>query len=150
GLVPREIGSIYESAYEIRKNALNADLLHLIASHGGWVLAAILAIAFLFRDAIKASAARLWDALISHVLRRFAGAGFAQRRALQHHRSDVRAKHRRLSIPFRREPLDLGKVFVPLSVHAAARTVSTIDAMKAFETNKRLMILGAPGSGKSV
>ena len=150
GLSPPEIGTIYENAYEKRADALKSSLLHyLLTAPGGWVVALFAVIAFLFHDAVKATAGRLWDAAVGQVSRRFARAGFAQRRALRNHRSDV-IKHRRLAIPFRREPLDLGKVFVPLSVHAATRTVSTIDAVKAFETHKRMMVLGAPGSGKSV
>jgi hypothetical protein len=150
GLGPRDVGSIYESAFTKHADDIKGDLTHWIKEWGGWIATVLLGIAFLFRDAVKASAGRLWDAAVGEVLRRFARARFAQRHALRKHRIDARTKYRKLSIPFRREPLDLGKVFVPLGVHAAARMVSTIDAVKACETHKRIVVLGAPGSGKSV
>jgi hypothetical protein len=151
GLSPPEIGAIYESAYRKRANDLKGDWRHFIEVRGGWVASAILAAAFFFHDAVKKSAGRLWDAAVAQIFRWFARAGFAQRRALKDHRADAQKKHRRLLIPFRRQrPLDLRKVFVPLALHAGPPTVAPIDAVKAFRTHRRIMVLGAPGSGKSV
>jgi hypothetical protein len=150
GLTPREIGEIYESAYQKNALALRSSPLRIISQYGGWLAAVVFLIAFLFRDAIKHSVERLWDAVLNHVIHKFSRAAFAQRRVLRKHRADARAKHRTLSIPFRREPIDLRTVFVPLGVHASQRTVETIDAVKACEDHKRIIVLGAPGSGKSV
>ena len=97
---------------------------------------------------------------------RLAGTRLLRRFALAKYERALLAKHENVFVPFRqnRPPLKMSTVFVPLKVHAESRrrsgtsdaegaTMRTDEAVAVFdaiEKNRALVVLGAPGSGKTM
>lgn len=158
GIEPREIVAIYQAEYRAE---------HDRRQPGPWgdqykfklmtAVAVVLGLIALLRDSVlevlRKGLGRLWGAIYaryagSRVLRRFA----------------VKKYHRRLvdrlavvRLPFRPDrPLTMREIYVPLrsadSGAEAAREHSRAseDAFVALTAHRRLVVLGAPGAGKSM
>jgi hypothetical protein len=70
--------------------------------------------------------------------------------ALRRYRRALVKKYQELKIPFRPgRPLDMQEVYVPLKV-AETGDLELIDAYQAIGQHKWLMVVGAPGAGKSM
>jgi hypothetical protein len=88
---------------------------------------------------------KVYEALFT----RYAGAKIFRRQALKRYRAALVRQHQRLKIPFRDAPLEMREVYVPLKFadrHASA----PVDAQEAIRTYPKLMVIGSPGSGKSM
>jgi hypothetical protein len=70
--------------------------------------------------------------------------------ALRQYRRALVKRYQELKIPFRPgRPLDMQEVYVPLKA-AETSDLDSIDAYQAIGQHKRLMVVGAPGAGKSM
>jgi len=154
GMEKREIANIYNKEYQKLKDAQDADLLHKIQNdllkNLGWVSAAIFGILLIFRDVVTGWVNKLFNTIGTWIYNRCAGSRLFRSISLKHYRQGLIEKHNQLKIPFRpNRPLSLRDIFVPLKV-TGTNDSELIDAYQAIATNRRLMVTGAPGSGKSL
>lgn len=152
GMAPREIMALYQEEYRVQR-AKQAP--------GPWaqykfeimaVLAAVLAILVgLLRKSIESlltkGLGRLWNA----IYQRFAGSRVLRQLALKKYRCQLVEKLSLLRLPFRPgAALDVRDIYVPLRLaEARGRLHQTADAFGALAAHRRLVVLGAPGGGKS-
>jgi hypothetical protein len=81
---------------------------------------------------------------------RLGGSRWLRQLALRRYRAALVASLRWLKVTFRpNQPLDMREVYVPLRV-AGSTGAATFDACEMIAKHRRLMVTGAPGSGKSV
>lgn len=146
GLKSPEIAKIYEEEYIRLKEAKEADPSEKISSRVGWIVAAIIAIFFIFKESLKKWFEKIFEVCGAAVYNRFAGSKFFQGVALRRYQKALIEKHKELKIPFRNKPLHMQEVYVPLKVLDG----SNEDAYRAISESRRLMIKGAPGAGKSM
>ncbi|WP_346291473.1 NACHT domain-containing protein [Sphaerothrix gracilis] len=151
GLSNRKIAAFYETAYIKFQSSQRPDPWKTFRPQAGWTVATILFVLLAFRDAlkdwIKTNSKRLED----WIYNQFAGSKLFQAQALERYRQALVEKHQRLKIPFRpNRPLEVQEVFVPLKVADSANSTDQIDAYCALAENRRLMIKGQPGSGKTM
>ncbi|NES18953.1 MAG: NACHT domain-containing protein [Symploca sp. SIO3E6] len=154
GMTRGEIGKIYEEEYTKLKKKQDADLWHKIQNdlfkNLGWVSAAILGFLLIFRDVVTGWVTNLLNTIVTWIYNRCAGRKFFWSISLKHYRQGLIKKHNQLKMTFRTErPLSLRDIFVPLKV-TGTNDSELIDAYRAIANNRRLMVTGAPGSGKSL
>lgn len=113
------------------------------------VLVILLALIAVFRNHLETLFRRISEWAGRGVYNLFAGGRAFRGIALRHYRRALLDKFEELTIPFRTKSLLMRNVFVPLKV-AGNRDAPQIDAFHAISENRRLMIVGSPGSGKSM
>jgi hypothetical protein len=75
---------------------------------------------------------------------------FARGMALQRYRKALLEKHNQVQVPFRPgRPLDLRDIYVPLKIAGVAYH-QQIDAYQAVTSYQRIVVVGPPGSGKTM
>jgi predicted NACHT family NTPase len=90
------------------------------------------------------------EAIGNWLYKKLAGTRFFENIALKKYRQALIDKYQKLNIPFRpNRPLEMREVYVPLKV-AGTSDRSLIEAENAVQQYRRLMVKGAPGSGKSM
>jgi hypothetical protein len=147
GLTPQEIADIYETEYE---RVQRSELPAYLTSFAGWAVAAILFLVVVFHDGLKRGADWLIDQIAGVIYCHFAGSRLLRRTALKRYRTSILQKYSLQPLTFRpHKPLDLRRIFVPLALQGASHN-EQIDALEASLNIRRLMVVGSPGSGKSV
>ena len=98
-----------------------------------------------FKNLFKQS----FEAIGTWIYNKFAGTRLFKNIALKKYRQALIEKYQKLKISFRPDrPLEMRKVYVPLKV--AGTNDSSLIETDAVQQYPRLMIKGAPGSGKSM
>ncbi|WP_212667020.1 NACHT domain-containing NTPase [Acaryochloris marina] len=101
-----------------------------------------------FRDAIIKKGNQASQGIIDNIYKRFSGTKLLRNFALEQYRKALSNKYQELKIPFRpNRPLKMAEVYVPLQLLEQGEP---IDAKRAVKNFKRLMIVGQPGSGKTM
>jgi energy-coupling factor transporter ATP-binding protein EcfA2 len=116
----------------------------------GWIAAAVLAVLLLFRDFLLKIGAAALEWLRRTVYNRFAGSRLFRRTAIRRYRNALHAKYEHLVVAFRPDiKLKMRDIYVPVRTR---RTVeeSGRDAIVMISRLKRTMVVGPPGSGKSM
>lgn len=151
GVSSNELLEIYEERYrQAKREAPLPPWWRSFKPNAGWWVAALFLVLLIFRDVLKDGLSKLLTALRDHIYGKLAGSRLFRRAAIRRYRRAVVKKYRRLTIPFRPDrPLEMREVFVPLKVQGA-RDTDLIDAQRAVDRHRWLMVTGAPGSGKSM
>lgn len=148
GLTPKEIAQIYEGLKtpEIRVQTQPAGLLGRDFGLGVIGTLAVLLIFYILKDWLI----KFFRSIGSWIYNRLAGSRFLRRIALRHYKKAIIDKYEKLHIPFRpSRPLDMHEVYVPLKL-AGSTSNDQIDAYRSIAGFHKLMVLGPPGSGKSM
>ncbi|HET9228969.1 MAG TPA: NACHT domain-containing protein, partial [Thermoanaerobaculia bacterium] len=153
GLTPQQIAHFYEEEFVKAKAASKEGAWDQFRPKAGWIAAVVLAILLVFRDLLKSwfSAALKW--IGEAFYQRLAGHRLLRFIALRRYREALIEKYREIRIPFRpNRPLQMKDVYVPLKLAGDSGIGEgiRIDAYQALSQNRRLMIKGPPGSGKSM
>lgn len=102
----------------------------------------------LFGGGIKKKAEQLSQGLVDKIYKRFSGTKLFRNFALRRYRTALSNKYQELKIPFRpNRPLKMAEVYVPLQLLEQGKP---IEAKQAVQNFQRLMIVGQPGSGKTM
>jgi len=116
----------------------------------GWGLAIIFFIFHFLREAMNQLVIHVVTSTKNWFYRQLSGYRFLRKIALRRYRKALIDKYQQIKIPFRPErPLEMQEIFVPLKVKGT-RDIDQIDAYQAITKHKRLMVLGAPGAGKTM
>jgi len=145
-LTPLEMFKIYNEEYSLAKNPSLWQKL----SQLGWITAGVLAILLILRNVlltmIESVARKIKDIIYS----KLAGHPILRRTALRRYRLALMRKYQKLKVPFRPDrPLNVREIYVPLKVKGTS-DIEQIDAFATIGEHRRLMVVGPPGSGKSM
>lgn len=148
GFSLRETFSIYEKQYEVIKK--DQSLWSKVRPQAGWILSGILLLCFLFKELLQKTASEALQKLQQQIYSRLAGYAILRRTAVRRYRNALSEKYSQLVVPFRPDrPLNVREIYVPLKVRGA-NDVDQVEASQTISQHRRLMILGPPGSGKSM
>ncbi len=150
GLSSQEIATIYEEEYTQFLETQKPSPWEQLKPNIGWIVAIILLVVLALGDVFKKKVTdlftNLWDSIYKHL----AGSRIFRSIALTHYQKSLVNKYQKLKVPFRPErPLDMRNVYVPLQASGSNDNLQ-LDAYKALVDNRKLMIVGQPGSGKSM
>ncbi len=147
---PQRIASIYEKAYAERRNQLNADVWAEWKPRMGWIAAALLLLLVIVRDTVRDWLVTRFRRFCRAVYAQIAGSRLFRFLAVRQYRKALSGNFRLLHIPFRPgRPLPMREVYVPLRL-AGAIGIDGVDAAHVLSKSRRIMIVGRPGSGKSM
>ena len=163
GLTDQELIEIYEQAYLEQKQTQQPQPWEKFIPNVGWLFGiasmAVLAYVTVLQSWINARVKAVNDWLYG----KLSGTRLFRRVALRKYRAALGQGYGQLPMPFlkNRDPLRMDDVYVPLKVSAGKKeerernTVSVIkqeqiDAYQAIADHRCLMVIGEPGSGKSI
>ena len=128
-----------------------------ITAHLAWVIAGLAVVAAIFRDVLKKWIGAAIDGIGHAVYQWLAYTWLLRRVARRKYLASVTGKNAVFTVPFRRDrPLHLDEVYVPLEFRQADQLLGATSASKPVDVTqmladgKRILVLGAPGSGKSI
>ena len=143
----RALLDIYETAYAEAKPETN--WWQQFSPNVGWGIAIILFFLFILRDVVKTFITKCFEAIWEAIYKWLSGTKLLRWQALRRYRRALVEKYETLKLPFRPDrPLAMGEIYVPLKV--AETNGQAIEVMQAIRDHKWLMVVGEPGSGKSV
>lgn len=152
GLTPKEIAQIYEEEFirlktlEIKVQTQPSGLQGRDFGLGVIGTLAFLLIFYLLRDWLS----KFFKSVGSWIYNRLAGSRFFRRIALRHYKKALIGKYEKLHIPFRPDrPLDMHEVYVPLKLEGSTSN-EKIDLCSSITDHRKLVVIGPPGSGKSM
>ena len=156
-LAEQEISVIYEQEFINLKKEQERNPFEQLFKNGvitTLILACMVAIGTAigaaFGDTVKKWSNLFFDGLGGFLYQLVAGSPISLNSSLQRYRKALITKYQLLKIPFRPNlPLAMREIYVPLKV-AGSGSVANIEAFEAVKTHRRLMVTGAPGSGKSM
>jgi hypothetical protein len=148
GLAPNEIVNVYEKEYF---EAVGAQpWWESVSPQWGWLAAAIMFALLVFRDVLKDTLKNAVTVTKDWVYKRISGYRLFRRTALRHYRQALTRRYHLLKIPFQSDhPLNLRDIYVPLKVKGAS-DAEQVDAFRIMAVTQKMMIVGPPGSGKSM
>jgi energy-coupling factor transporter ATP-binding protein EcfA2 len=164
GLTYEELIDLYETEYAAQKAGQAPNPWEQYLPNAGWLVGlaglAIAAYVTLLKTWFEARLKAIGDWIYNQL----SGTRLFRGIALRKYRDALADNYKHLPMPFlrNRAPLSMAKVYVPLKVsetreEASAKTDPTapqshelLDAYKAIAEHRRLMVIGEPGSGKSV
>ncbi len=149
GLPPTEVAQVYETEFSKEREARKPGPWDVLLPKAGWIVSVILFLGLVFRKSLEEWLKAVVDAIGEGFRRRFAGSRLFRGMALRCYQRDLIDKYTRVQIPFSGRKLEMRKIFVPLKVMGSTGA-DHVDAYRAMKESTRLMIVGPPGSGKSM
>jgi hypothetical protein len=144
----REVVDIYDNAYSTAKNS--QSFWDSFLPKVGWIAAIIMFLLLIAQEVIKKTVSARLEPVGDRLYRRIAGYRLFQRKSLRKYRKALIEKYRFFQVTFRpNRDLDMTRIYVPLKVKGAGDS-EQVDDLGAVHKYKRAMIIGAPGSGKSM
>lgn len=152
GLSTAEVLKVYNTTYAEEAKRLAPGAFADFAPHLGWVAAVVLFVALVFKDALRDWLKGRTKAVGEWAYQRLAGRRWWWRFALARYRAALVGKYAALTVPFRPDrSFPMEDVYVPLQCHAAGEGDRPgVNVRDALAANARLVVTGAPGSGKSL
>lgn len=137
-----ELWDIYEQQYDINKYPAWIPVLVILVLGG--ILGTVIS------DTLKKWLNQSLEAISKWIYKTFAGTPLFENIALKKYRQALIDKYQKLNIPFRpHRPLEMREIYVSLKAFKASDR-SLIEAENAVQKYRRLVVKGAPGSGKSM
>jgi len=136
-----ELWDIYEQQYDTNKYPAWIPVIVILVLGG--ILWNVIS------DTLKKWLNQSLEAISKWIYKTFAGTPLFENIALKKYRQALIDKYQKLNIPFRpHRPLEMREIYVSLAFKASDR--SLIEAENAVQKYSRLVVKGAPGSGKSM
>jgi MoxR-like ATPase len=136
-----ELWDIYEQQYDTNKYPAWIPVIVILVLGG--ILWNVIS------DTLKKWLNQSLEAISKWIYKTFAGTPLFENIALKKYRQALIDKYQKLNIPFRpHRPLEMREIYVSLAFKASDR--SLIEAENAVQKYRRLVVKGAPGSGKSM
>ena len=166
GLTYRELITLYKKEYAEQKAAQKPSLLEQLIPRISVLLGLPSLVGLVYITLLKKWIEARIKSIGDWAYRQGAGTRLFRNIALRKYRAALVANNEKLPMPFlkNRDPLKMEDVYVPLKVSesqqdsayqpANASTMASkqqnIDANRAVTDYRRLMVIGEPGSGKSI
>ena len=148
GLTMQEVTQTYDESY--REAQQQKPWWTNLKPNFGWIVAIIFFFILILQEAFRKTVADAVEGVLKKIYRRAAGYKFFQQKALRHYKRALINKYQHFKIPFRAErDLDMTKIYIPLKIKGKNETdlINDLEIMQRF---RRIVVLGAPGSGKSM
>lgn len=137
-----ELWDIYEQQYDINKYPAWIPVIVILVLGG--ILWNVIS------DTLKKWLNQSLEAISKWIYKTFAGTPLFENIALKKYRQALIDKYQKLNIPFRpHRPLEMREIYVSLKAFKTSDR-SLIEAENAVQKYRRLVVKGAPGSGKSM
>ncbi|WP_430015025.1 NACHT domain-containing protein [Microcystis protocystis FBCC-A270] len=137
-----ELWDIYEQQYDSNKYPAWIPVIVILVLGG--ILGTVIS------DTLKKWLNQSLEAISKWIYKTFAGTPLFENIALKKYRQALIDKYQKLNIPFRpHRPLEMREIYVSLKAFKASDR-SLIEAENAVQKYRRLVVKGAPGSGKSM
>jgi len=137
-----ELWDIYEQQYDTNKYPAWIPVIVILVLGG--ILWNVIS------DTLKKWLNQSLEAISKWIYKTFAGTPLFENIALKKYRQALIDKYQKLNIPFRpHRPLEMREIYVSLKAFKASDR-SLIEAENAVQKYRRLVVKGAPGSGKSM
>ncbi|MDJ0658055.1 MAG: NACHT domain-containing protein [Crocosphaera sp.] len=150
GISDRQIGDIYDTEYTKQSQAKKNNFREWLKPTNGWIPFIILFFVAIFQERLKQYINRLGNQFDQWISTLFAGRQFFQKKALKRYNEALIDKYKIVPVPFRpKQPLEMDEVYIPLKVQGDDIR-KQIDAYQAILEYPKLVIIGDPGSGKSL
>lgn len=146
----REAFEHYEATYSaVRANRPWWQSVKDLVPNLGWLVGAIALLYAVFKTQIETALKNFVDWVVQAVYGHVAGYRIFWWTGLRRYRRSLEKKYQNVEITFRPDrPLEMHKVYVPLKLtHGSPEE---IDAQQTIANNNRVIVLGPPGSGKSM
>lgn len=144
-----QIVEIYELEYARLKKE-TSNFWSQFLPNAGWITAAILFLLFVLKESLKNLISTIYKSVGNWLYRRFSGSRLFRRALLRKYRKALVDKYEKINIVFRpNRPLKMAEVFVPLKV-LDTFDQKQMDVLKAILQYDKVVVLGDPGSGKSM
>ena len=146
-----QIIDVYEAAFIAERDRLESDLSEQLPL--SWITGAIMLVLGASLTFLQEKLSQVVNATGEWIYQRVAGNRWFLRWALEKYQTALRDKLQNLTTPFKIDPpLAMQAVYVPLKIKESSdgHTEAELDVYQALTQHRRLMVLGAPGSGKSV
>ncbi|MGK7886534.1 MAG: NACHT domain-containing protein [Crocosphaera sp.] len=157
GISDRQIGDIYDTEYTKQVEAKKSNWRELLKPENGWIPLIILFLGAIFREGlIQYINNHLGNQFKQWIYNQFSGRQFFQKKALKRYSKALIDKYNIVEVPFRpNQPLEMNEVYIPLKVQPddirkQDDSEEKIDAYQAILEYPKLVIIGDPGSGKSL
>jgi hypothetical protein len=148
GMTMSEVKNIYDEAYQAATPA-KSPWDDLSKPQGGWIFLIIGGLLVILANIAKDYLTAFGKKLAEHAYQRLARFRPFWMIALRRYRQSLEATYRELKIPFRAgRPLQMQDVYVPVRVDGGDK--KQVDAYQTIQNQKRLVVLGDPGSGKTM
>ncbi|MEI7845477.1 MAG: NACHT domain-containing protein [Chloroflexota bacterium] len=148
GMTFAEVKKIYDDAFQAAIPAKSPwnDLLH---PQGGWPYVIVGVVLAILAGMAKEYIGKAFKWLAEAAYQRLARFRPFWAIALYRYRQSLESTYCALKIPFRQnKPLQMQDVYVPLSALGGDRHM--VDAYQTIQKHKRIVVLGNPGSGKTM
>ena len=143
-----EVKDIYDVAYKAA-TPVKSPWEDLLKPQGGWIFLIVGALLVILGNIAKDYLIALLKKLAEATYQRLARFRPFWMIALRRYRKSLEATYRELKIPFRAgRPLPMQDVYVPVRVDGGDK--QQVDAYQIIQKQKRLVVLGDPGSGKTM
>ena len=150
GISDRQIGDIYDTEYTKQVEAKKSNWREWFKPQNGWIPFIILFFVAIFQERLKQYINVLGNQFDQWISTLFAGRQFFQKKALKRYSKALIDKYKTVPVPFRpKQPLEMNEVYIPLKVQGDDIR-KQIDAYQAILEYQKLVIIGDPGSGKSL
>ena len=150
GLSDKDVAQIYEEEYCRLEEAQKSDTWNQLTPSMGWIVAGILSLIILIGNFIKEKMLGFFNSLWVCFYNKLSGSFLLRMVALSHYRKTLINRYGKLIIPFRPEhPLDIQKIYIPIKIEGSSEN-SLLDAHVVIEKYQRIVIIGEPGSGKTM
>ena len=144
----QEIVEIYDQAYRAAKQ--KQPWWKAFVPNIGWALAILFFLLLILQEAVRKAVAEAVDKVLKQIYKRAAGYKVFQQKALSNYKKALIKKYQHFKIPFRSDrDLDMTKIYIPLKIKGSSDT-DLLDDLDIVERFKRVVVIGAPGSGKSM
>jgi NACHT domain len=147
GLTIRDVTLLYEAAYG--RGAGERSIWSRLQPRDGWLVALVLLVGWIFHDALKSFGTKTVSKIGAIGYERLAGFRFLRGFALRRYRAALRKKYGRFPVAFRPGlELEMRDIYVPLKVRDNLKR--ELDIRSILMRPTRALVLGTPGSGKSL
>lgn len=137
-----QLWDIYEQQYDTNKYPAWIPVIVILVLGG--------IVGTVISDTLKKWLNQSLEAISKWIYKTFAGTPLFENIALKKYRQALIDKYQKLNIPFRpHRPLEMREIYVSLKAFKASDR-SLIEAENAVQKYRRLVVKGAPGSGKSM
>ena len=148
GMSMNEVKDIYDEAYKAATPE-KSPWDDLLKPQGGWIFVIVGVVLTILAGIAKDYLTVFFKKLAEAAYQRLARFRPFWMIALRRYRKSLEATYRELKIPFRQgRPLQMQDVYVPVRVDGGDK--QQVDAYQTIQKQKRLVVLGDPGSGKTM
>jgi len=144
-----EIVTLYETEYAQFKKKKENVFQNLIPNMG-WVAFLLLALIFGFKELLKKGIEKLYDWICTVIYNNLFRIKLVSKFAIKSYKKSLVDKYSKIKIPFRpNKPLLMQDIYIPLKL-VNGESYKTTDVLEAIKEFKKTVIVGPPGSGKSM